>query len=391
MRARLAVDLYTASSMRPAPALELVGLTARTRTVSLAVVLSCLAGAECSGGGHSSTASSGTPSSQEASGTDAASGADASALADAAAATSGDATSQGMGGEPDSATSEAASGVDAGPSSLVDAGPSSLGDASPRDSAAPTGDGAPSGRDFSTDRTQFFGSSRCAQAGVQLCEDFETGVLNKTIWSVEGTAPVVDGLEHARGNSALHITQPGNGLSYIKETKTFPEMNDTYWGRIFVFFKSLPDTPLTYAHWTFIAASGTGVSGEIRVSGQLQNGGNFFGVGTDNRVDDAGTGDWTNSDRDPPNAPVAVPLNQWLCIEWLHKGDTNETRFYWDGVEHPSLSTSATMHGGNANPFLLPQFTNVWIGWQEYQTTTESFELWIDEIAIDSARIGCVL
>jgi hypothetical protein len=370
--------------MRPAFALEVVGLTGRPRTVSLAIVLSCLAAAQCTGGA-SSTASSGGSSSGQTSGADTSasggSGGDASVLSDGAA--SGDAASQEMAGGPDSATRETASGVDAGPSSLLDA--------SAGDSAGPGGDGSPSGRDFSTDRTQFFGSSRCAQAGVQLCDDFESGILDKTTWSVEGTAPVIDGLEHARGNRALHITQPGNGLSYIKETKTFPAMNDTYWGRIFVFFKSLPAAPLTYAHWTFIAASGTGVSGEIRVSGQLQNGGNFFGVGTDNRVDDAGTGDWTSSDDDPPKAPVAVPLNQWICIEWLHKGDTNETRFYWDGVEHPSLSTSATMHGGNANPFLLPQFTNVWIGWQEYQTTTESFELWIDEIAIDSARIGCVL
>jgi len=253
------------------------------------------------------------------------------------------------------------------------------------------GDASSSGRDLSTDRAQFFGSSRCAQANVQLCDDFESGMLDKTTWTVEGTTPVIDGLQHARGNRALHITQPGNGLSYIKETKTFPEANDTYWGRIFVFFKSLPAPPLTYAHWTFIAASGTGVSGEIRVSGQFQNGANFFGVGTDNRVDDAGTGDWTSSDRDPPKAPVAVPLNQWICIEWLHKGDTNETRFFWDGVEHPSLYTSATMHGGNSNPFLLPHFTNVWIGWQEYQATTETFEMWIDEVAIDAARIGCVL
>jgi hypothetical protein len=49
------------------------------------------------------------------------------------------------------------------------------------------------------------------------------------------------------------------------------------------------------------------------------------------------------------------------------------------------------MHGGNMNPYDLPQFTSVWMGWQEYQTSTEPFEMWIDEIAIDKERIGCVL
>jgi hypothetical protein len=252
--------------------------------------------------------------------------------------------------------------------------------------------GVDSGRDFSTDRNKFFGASRCAQANVQLCEDFESGKIDPMTWSIVGTMPVVDGLQHARGSKALHITKMGNGSSYIKETKTFPEPNNTYWGRIFVYFHSLPTSPgMPYAHWTFIAASGTMVSGEIRLSGQLQNGKNLFGVGTDNRVDDAGTGDWTNSDKDPNNMPLAVPTDQWLCIEWLHKGDTNETRFFWDATEHPSLHTTASMHGGNANPFILPHFTNVWMGWDEYQPSTEPFELWIDEIAIDKDRMGCVL
>jgi hypothetical protein len=344
--------------------------TLRVKTSSGACLLFIAFGAaECSGGSRSGALPSGAAPSQ------------ADAAASSGASPSGDAASSGASNVTDGATRDQAS-PDAVSVQFAASAP---------EAASPVGDSSPSGRDFSTDRAKFFGSSRCAQAGVQLCDGFESGVLDKTIWTAEGTPPVIDGVEHARGNGALHITQPGNGLSYIKETKTFPEMHDTYWGRIFVFFKSLPAAPLTYAHWTFVAASGTGVSGEIRVSGQFQGGANFFGVGTDNRVDDAGTGDWTNSDDDPPHAPMAVPLNQWLCIEWLHEGDTNETRFYWDGVEHPSLSTSPTMHGGNSNPFLLPQFTNLWIGWQEYQTTTETFELWIDEIAVDSARIGCVL
>jgi hypothetical protein len=277
-------------------------------------------------------------------------------------------------------------GDDAGGPGGGDAGGSGGGDA-----GGPGGD-AGSGRDLSTDRAKFFGASRCAAAGVLFCEDFESGALDAKTWSVTGTAPVVDGLQHARGAKALHVSKTGNGPSYIKETKTFPAAQNTYWGRAFVWFQSLPTAPgMTYAHWTFAAASGTGVSGEIRLSGQLQNGANHFGVGTDNRVDPNGTGDWTTSDDDPKGAPMAVPTGAWLCIEWLHAGATNETRFFWDAVEHPSLHTTSTVHGGNANPYILPQFTNLWIGWDEYQTSTEPFEMWVDEIALDPARIGCVL
>jgi hypothetical protein len=251
-------------------------------------------------------------------------------------------------------------------------------------------DAGPGGRDLSSNRAAFFGASRCKTSGLQFCEDFESGAIDPATWTKVGTAPVVDSLRHARGAKALHVTVNGNGPSYIRETKTFPATNNSYWGRMFVWFESLPVAPLTYAHWTFAAATGTVVAGEIRLSGQLQNGKNLFGVGTDNQTA-SGTGDWTNSDKDPANAPVAVPTKQWLCIEWLHRGSTNETRFFWDAIEHPSLYTSATKHGGNANAYVLPQFDALWVGWNEYQTSTEKFEMWIDELAIDGARMGCVL
>jgi hypothetical protein len=261
---------------------------------------------------------------------------------------------------------------------------------------------ADGGRDFSSDRSLFFGASRCATAGVQLCDGFETGTLDTTTWTSVGTPAIVDGIEAARGTKALHVTVIGNGASLIKETKTFPESGNTYWGRLFVYFKSLPewlpnDAGTSYAHWTFAYAMGTGITaaGQIRLSGQLQAKGatylNHFGVGTDDRVDEAGTGDWTNSDDDPDGSPAPVPMGSWACIEWLHSGATNETRFFWDAVEHPSLYTSASVHGGNSNPYILPQFDAVSMGWQEYQASTETFELWIDEVAIDHERIGCVL
>jgi hypothetical protein len=289
-----------------------------------------------------------------------------------------------------------AGGAGSSATSVGGTGPSvstTVGVTSPTSTAAQTGaGGANPGRDFSTDRTKFFGDSRCAQANVQLCEDFESGTLDTSTWTVNGNAPVIDGVQHARGNKALHITKMGNGASYIKETKTFPAVDHTYYGRMFAYFNSLPSNPgMTYAHWTFIAASGTGANGEIRLSGQLSNGKNLFGVGTDTGTNPNGSGDWTNSDKDPNGNPLAVPTGQWLCIEWEHSTKTNETHFWWDATEHPSLDTTATMHGGNANPYDLPEFTNVWLGWQEYQASTENFEMWIDEIAIDKDRIGCVL
>ena len=250
--------------------------------------------------------------------------------------------------------------------------------------------GSGSGRDLSTDRTKFFGASRCAAANVALCEDFESGTISAARWQTVGTAPVVDTMQAARGTHAMHVHMTTNGASYIKETATFPALSGTYYARAFVWFAHLPTAAsMTYAHWTAFAS--TTSIGEIRISGQFQNGKNLFGVGTDSGSNVTGTGDWTNSDKDPNNAPRTVPTGEWECIEWMHDSTDSTTKFWWDATEHTSLDTTATSHGGNTNPYNFPPPTAAWFGWQEYQASTEEFEMWVDEIAIDSQRIGCVI
>src|SRR6185369_16678781 len=106
-------------------------------------------------------------------------------------------------------------------------------------------------------------------------------------------------------------------------------------------------------------------------------------------TDGGPTGDWTNLDGDNGSQPV--PVQSWVCLEWMHKGDTSETKFWWDGVEHPSLRTTESMHGGTDDPYTLPDFNEMWIGWWLYQEgpMPDHFDVWIDEVAVDYARIGC--
>ncbi|HEX7666975.1 MAG TPA: hypothetical protein VF407_20740 [Polyangiaceae bacterium] len=305
----------------------------------------------------------------------------------------------GAGGD-DNSVGGSDSGVDA--TVGTDSGPIGTSDSGSGEDSGPGGGLLPDGgRNFSTDTSLFYGGpSRCSTAGVKLCEDFETGTLDKSTWKVVGNAPTIDGTHTARGSKALHIAITGNGASMIQESKTFPATDNTYWGRIFVWFDKIPghtqpDGGMTYSHWTFAYGQGTGATtGQIRLSGQLQKTGanyiNHFGVGTDDQSA-TGTGDWTNSDNDPTGNPMGVPTGKWACIEWLHDGKNNVTRFFWDDEEHPSLATSATKHGGvAANQYIMPNFTSTTIGWQEYQASTQPFEMWVDEIAIDSQRIGCV-
>jgi hypothetical protein len=109
-------------------------------------------------------------------------------------------------------------------------------------------------------------------------------------------------------------------------------------------------------------------------------------VGTDNGP----TGDWTNLAGD--NGAKPVPVQSWVCLEWMWKGDTNEGKLWWDGVEHPSLATSPSKHGGSGT-WALPPFDSMWVGWWLYQEdpVPDHYDVWIDEVAVDYERIGCDL
>lgn len=257
-------------------------------------------------------------------------------------------------------------------------------DAGPAHDAGPT---TPAPVDPLTgDRDAFFGDSRCATLGALFCDGFEGPSIDGA-WQKQGPGTVeIDASQQARGKSSLHVHTEGNGFAYLRLSSIFPLADNRYYGRMFVRFDALPSAP-TWAHWTIAEAAGGGNNSLIRVGGQLDRQHNRFGVGSDRGP----TGDWTFLDDDPTGMGATVPEDEWLCVEWLHDGSSDTTRFYWDAVEHASLATTASDHGGADVPYNLPDFSSVWIGFWLYQggPTPDHYDLWIDEVAFDDERIGC--
>jgi hypothetical protein len=216
------------------------------------------------------------------------------------------------------------------------------------------------------------GASRCATAGVQLCEDFENG-LDAAVWTTRkvGDATVtVDDVHAARGTKALHIKTAAGGsgnFGYISEKKSFPATNNILYGRMFVWFE---DALTTDGHFTLAEGAGTGTPAVIRFGGQNK----FFGVGTDS----GSSGDWTDKDN------KLIPAQTWICAEFEFKGDTHEFHVWWDDGERTALHSGPSNHSG----FTMPQFNSLWFGWWMYNMA-EPQELWIDEIAVDFKPIGC--
>jgi hypothetical protein len=247
----------------------------------------------------------------------------------------------------------------------------------------------PNNRDYGNQTAEFLGASRCETSGLLFCDDFEGNTIDLTRWSVARLVPNVVELstdQAARGKKSLHL-RAQNNMAYVSTRKPFPIANNTYWARMFV--RVARFSTVSYAHWTMAEAAGKGDGSVIRVGGQYASNvsQNRWGVGSDRGP----TGDWTTHDADPAGKPAQPAVNTWVCLEWLHDGANDVTKFFVDAIEHPSLGTTKDKHGGNKVPYVMPEFESVWFGWWQYQGDPMPFDVWIDEIAIDGMRIGCKL
>ncbi|MDB4990989.1 MAG: hypothetical protein JWN04_6167 [Myxococcaceae bacterium] len=252
----------------------------------------------------------------------------------------------------------------------------------------------PSGRDFSTDKSKFLGASRCPSSGVLFCDDFENSAIGApqpaNLWtSPTGFTAKVDNAHAARGTKSLLFATTSGMQGTLQPKLSFPLANNTVYGRIFVWIEGLPTAP-SDAHWVMAYAAGASTDankGQVRLDGQLMNGANLYGIGSDG----GDSGDWHT----PGTEPQSVAAEKtWTCLEWMFKGDTSETRVWIDGVEQTSLHTTSSSYRRGAEggkTFTHPTYANLSLGWWQYVAgAPATTNVWIDEIMFDSARLGCV-
>jgi hypothetical protein len=251
---------------------------------------------------------------------------------------------------------------DAGSMQTTDAGPS---------------DGGTSVVDGGSSDGGFYGSPRCAGSGLLVCDDFENTTLDTNLWSTltnNGTV-TIDSTRAARGTHSLHIHAAGSAGTNvgIRETRTFPAQNDTLFGRAFVYL-----TATAQVHATLFESTGTipgtNVTAFYRYGFQFHTLlANYDTIGR--------TTDY------PIHSARTLPLNQWSCVEWQFKGDTNELHLWLNGSEVTDIAVQAN----HSPPWAAPAFTNVFLGWHLYSGTdpTPTIDLWLDGVAVNGSRIGC--
>ena len=232
------------------------------------------------------------------------------------------------------------------------------------------------------------GASLCVPGRYLLCEGFEDTAVGNTPpsgWTRAGSASIAAD-QAARGAHALKISAADNGERRFNFAAA-ESFGAAHWGRIF--YKVQTPVPNAFVHSTLVVLQGNGPSignAEFRVVDTVKNEGanatHQFLYNVQPSGAEFGKG-----------SPYSWRFDgHWHCAEWHVDGATQTYEFFFDGteVQQIRIQNGAGNYGTGPNRTHLPMvFTDMKVGWNNYQSAPPGFVAWIDEIAVDTARIGC--
>jgi hypothetical protein len=252
------------------------------------------------------------------------------------------------------------------------------------------------------------GDAPAGSCPYAFCEGFEADQPGKapdpTRWAQDVGPDTVDDVQPHSGKLALHVP-PNNGgtcgdvpNSPVKlcSTARFTRMSDAipasvrqkFYGRIWFYVaRQPPEAHGADYHWTLLeAGAGTSYYGglAVRIGGHLTGGGvNWlrFHLETQMLAD-------PNHETGLSDTQAIVKPKTWTCIEWFYDGPNSEAMFWMDGQERPALHWKGPTAGKPQWTFPT-EWKSMAFGWREYQATQTPWEVFVDDIALDTKRVGC--
>jgi hypothetical protein len=232
------------------------------------------------------------------------------------------------------------------------------------------------------------GAAGLGCSALLFCDDFESySGTPGTPWKVNKNAAgsvVIDGAQHRSGAQAVKFTTTGASAyqqALISLEKIFPAAGNAFYGRLMIYMTKAPNDGV---HWTTIEGQGAAAGGitnaNVRYGGQTQQRlmANYDSSG---KASDC----WQHSQTKMPEA-------KWACMEWYFDGATNTQKFWLDGASVADLTVVDQGEGCIAHDtndkWVFPTFARLRLGHESYQAD-EAREVWIDDVALGSNKIGC--
>lgn len=199
-------------------------------------------------------------------------------------------------------------------------------------------------------------------------------------WQQNGTngSLKVDKTHVFAGAQSVQIVSEPGASKRVQLERTgaplFPAPGNVLWGRVMAYAHGLPgmsDKENKNVHYDLIQASGE-QPGEYRVAG-------MGGVLLNYEPHDCYFG-----------TSKPIPQDKWACWEWLFDGEKNVIEFYIDGAQQARIENKGQgCVDGTSSVWEAPTFSELRIGWVNYQSKAETTTLWLDDFVAGPERIGC--
>ncbi|MDP9148805.1 MAG: hypothetical protein M3O36_02525, partial [Myxococcota bacterium] len=219
-----------------------------------------------------------------------------------------------------------------------------------------------------------------------FCEDFEKGVLDPAIWTTKVTMgaatplqppPVVQMAKAAHGKYALQVhSDPGKGAAYDFVITNKPKIPGHHFGR--AYFNATPKPPGAHTEFLYAGTAGfpqlkylevasNGAAWQLTFVDLLPGGGESYASG--------GT----------------VPVSRWACVEWEFADTPDQASVFVDGKAVADFTRPSIDYKG-ATTGLVGGFTDFGFGYYSWHPNTApyAFDLYYDDIVLDTKRIGCL-
>lgn len=201
-----------------------------------------------------------------------------------------------------------------------------------------------------------------------FCEDFESGTLDTTRWEQDNGYDAANTVTvqaakagHGKYAARAHLATAG-GFSFIRAKAPFPALANELWGRAYVF----QTIDVTVGHNALVKIENAAASvleiGQSQGKVQLT----FYPPGGEA----------------PAGYQTSIPRMAWTCMEWHMKQASPQIELFADGA---SLATYT--YGGAAT---IPTFTSIKLGIETHVASPSAYDVYIDDVALDTARIGCL-
>jgi hypothetical protein len=222
--------------------------------------------------------------------------------------------------------------------------------------------------------------STTLQAKPLFTEDFESGAIDPAVWTRQVTGDAVLEVQSekvAHGKYALLVRSPAPAertMAFLIAHNLPAALRDHHFGRAYMYISAVPDR-----HIIFLSAGTQGFPQSHYE--EVASAHNLFQL------------TWVNTALKGPlgedyHAFGTVPLNRWFLLEWEFNDRPDEAAIWIDG--NREFGTPFSFHTAGQSSGLVGGFTDFAVGFRLWGAAPVPFDIYYDDIALDTHRIGPV-